>query len=304
MKTFLLPLLAATVTLSGCSTSAVLHPPSSSLRDNVGRVAVVALTNAPQIRYQVPDSRTDVAAERQSFELVTPRMVVNQTGPAYSRVDGIVIGSLAVATPLLVMTGAPVAQEVRRAYGLFVADSPASVASARTAMDAAVTGLRFDEQLRARLASALTHSAPSVGTATSRRNADTVLELMVYEPNLSGSEGINPGLRLSLGLRVRLLDACSGTELYYDYLDYRGPKHTLVTWAAHDAQLFRAEIDRCVSQLSQEIVAQLFTRPANEIGDRATLAAVGIERRPPSRADTSRDLLWSPTRNTSGYARR
>jgi|GEM_PF-5100982 len=300
MKTFLLPLLAATVTLSGCSTSAVLRPPSASLRDNVGRVAVVALTNAPQIRYQVPDSRADVAAERQSFELITPRMFV----PARGGVPDPVSAALVLTGPLLVMAGAPAAQEVRRAYGLLVADSAASVAAARTAMDATVTGLRFDEQLRDRLAATLTHSAPTVGAAASRRDANTVLELMVYEPNLSGSEGINPGLRLSLGLRVRLLDARSGTELYYDYLDYRGPKHTLVTWAAHDAQLFRAEIDRCLNQLSQEIIAQLFTRPANEIGDRATLAAVGIERRPPSRTDSSRDLLWSPTRNTSGYARR
>ncbi len=105
---------------------------------------------------------------------------------------------------------------------------------------------------------------------------------MVYEPNVSGREGINPGLRLSLGLRVRLIDARSDRELYYDYLDYRGSKHTLVIWAADDARLFRAEIEQCLAHLSTEIVAQILTRPSTEIADRDALAAVGIERRPPS----------------------
>ena len=101
--------------------------------------------------------------------------------------------------------------------------------TARTTMDAAVAPVRFEQQLRERLTSELKQKTPSATLAASPRAADTLLELMVYEPNVSGREGINPGLRLSLGLRVRLIDARSGRELYYDYLDYRGAKHTLVT---------------------------------------------------------------------------
>ena len=270
------------VSFSACTIAPVLRPPTAKLRDNLGQVAVVALTNSPRIRYQVPDSRADIAAERQSFELVTPRMVVNQTGPAYSQADALVIGSLAIATPLAVMGGAPLAQEIRRAYGLIVADSAAAVAAARATMDAAVAPVRFEQQLRERLTSELKQKTALTTLAASPRAADTLLELMVYEPNVSGREGINPGLRLCLGLRVRLVDARSGRELYYDYLDYRSAKHTLVTWAADDARLFREEVDRCLAHLSTEIVAQFLTRPSTEIAGHAELAAVGIERRPPS----------------------
>ncbi len=298
------PLLAAlavatALSFSGCTTTPVLRPPTDKLRDNLGRVAVVALTNSPRIRYQVPDSKADVAAESQSFELVTPRMVVAKTGPAYSQADALVIGSLAIATPLLVMGGAPLAQEIRRAYGLAAADSAAAVAAARVTMDAAVAPVRFEQELRERVSSELKQKTALTTLAPSPRTADTLLELMVYEPSVSGREGINPGLRLSLGLRVRLIDARSGRELYYDYLDYRGPKHTLVTWAAHDARLFREEIDRCLAHLSSEVVAQLFTRPNTDVAERHALAVAGIERRPPTRGTPG----WSLPHATAAIAR-
>lgn len=302
MKTTLLTTFAAATSLilCGCATTPVLRPPSAKLRDNLGRVAVVAQSNAARIRYQVPDSKADVAAERQRFELVTPRMVVAQTGPAHSQADALVIGSLAIATPMIVMAGAPLAQEMRRAYGLLVADSAPAVAAARTAMDAATAPLRFDEKLRARLVAELQRQSPQTTLAASPRHADTILELMVYEPNVSGREGINPGLQLSLGLRVRLVDARSGRELYYDYLDYRSPKRTLVTWAADDARLFHAEIERSLARLSGEIVAQLLTRPSTEIAQRGELAALGIERRPPAVASPT----WSAPRTTRALVRR
>lgn len=132
------------------------------------------------------------------------------------------------------------------------------------------------------------------------RIADTILELMVYEPNVSGREGINPGLQLSLGLRVRLVDARSGRELYYDYLDYRSDKHTLVTWTKDDARLFHAEIERSIARLSGEIVAQVLTRPSTEIAHRVELAAQGIERRPPAATSPT----WSVPRTTRALVRR
>ncbi|MEO6244594.1 MAG: LPS assembly lipoprotein LptE, partial [Opitutaceae bacterium] len=157
----------------------------------------------------------------------------------------------------------------------------------------------FDQQLRERLTSELKEKTALTTLAASPRAADTLLELMVYEPNISGREGINPGLRLSLGLRVRLLDARSGRELYSDYLDYRGAKHTLVTWAADDARLFRSELDRCLAHLSTEIVEQFLTRPSTEIADRDALAALGIERRPPSPGAPG----WSLPRTLRALAR-
>ncbi|MDP3071492.1 MAG: hypothetical protein Q8N18_14470 [Opitutaceae bacterium] len=297
----LLTTLAAvtTITLSACTTAPVLRPPPAKLRDSLGGIAVVALTNSSRIRYQVPDSKADIAAENQSFELVTPRMIVGNVRGLGGGPEAAIVGAVAFTTPLLVMGGAPLAQEIRRAYGLVVADSAAAVATARTMMDTAIAPVRFEQLLRERLISELKQKSPATTLAASPRDAETLLELMVYEPNVSGREGINPGLRLSLGLRVRLVDARKGQELYYDYLDYRGAKHTLVKWAADDAREFHDEIARCLARLTGEIVAQLFSRPSDEIVGRTTLAALGLERRPPAPGS----LGWSVALSTRTLAR-
>ncbi len=292
------------VFFTGCQSTTPLRPPSADLRANLGRVAVVTLTDSPQLRVQIPDSRSDVLAEKSTFEAITPAMVVRRTGPASSEVDALLIGSLSVTTPLVVMGGAPLWQEIRRGYGLLVTDSAHAVATARATMDRAVATLRFEQALGQRLRTDLARSPSAPPLVSTRPHADTVLELMAYEPNLSGDEGFNPGLQLSLGLRVRLLDARTGAQRYYDYLDYRGPRHTFVTWAADDARLFRAEIERCLATLSAEIVAQLFTRPAAETVATAQLAAVGLSRRATDSVAASSASPHPPIYSAPRYARR
>jgi hypothetical protein len=309
----MLTALVVAASFSGCATAPVLNPPGTEFRAGLGRVAVVSLTNAPRIRYQLPESRADVAAERASFEVVTPWMVARKEGEIFGPIVGgdprnpLAMASAAVAysSPAVIMVGAPLWQELRRAYGVIVADSAADVATARAELDAAVTQVRFIDELRDRLLAELTRKAPTVTTVPTRSSADTILELFVYEPNISSAtgEGINPGLGLSLGLRVRLLDARTGDELAYDYLDYRGPRHTLARWAADDALLFRAELERCLAHLSAEIAAQLFTREPGRPIDRSSLAAVGIERRPASPVTPAGGTLWSPPRSRGVYAR-
>ena len=316
MRTSRIPLhaaLAAAATFSGCATAPVLLPPESELRDHFGKIAVVALTDSHRIRYQVPDSKAEIAAERESFEVVTPCMVAQKEAEIFG--PAILVeprapwawaaGAVAYTSPAVIMGGAPLWQELRRAYGLTIADSAAEIAAARFTMDAAVAGVRFERLLRDRLVADLNQKAPAAAVVSSLRDTDTVLELMVYEPNISSSsgEGINPGLALHLGLRVRLLDARFGRELYYDYLDYRGPKHTFVNWAADDAHVFHAELERSLAHLSAEVVAQFFTRPTEQPASRTALAALGIERRPPSPVLPSGGSLWSPPYNTRGLAR-
>jgi hypothetical protein len=221
------------------------------------------------------------------------------SGPAAA-----VLGAIAVATPVLVLGGTPVWQEARRIVCRLAADSAERVATARTTMDTAVADVRFEEQLRNRLAAELTQKAPAVPQVPYRRDARTILEIMAYEPSITGREGTNPGLALHLGLRVRLLAARTQAELYYDYLDYRSATHTLVEWAADDARIFRAELERCLAQLSAEIVAQLFVRASAEIVDSDGLAALGISRRPPQLLASSGGTLWSPPFKPAVFARR
>lgn len=307
MKTpcLLLFLLLGAALFSGCQTPPpVLPPPSAHLRANLGQIQVVALTNAPRIRLQIPDSRADIMAETESFELVTPQMVGRQIGPVSGGPEALVAGSVALTAPALIMGGAPLWQELRRGYGLLIADSPTAVARASSALQRTVADFRFEQQLAERAQHTLAVQMPTRVHAAVVRGADTVFELMVYEPSLSGSEGINPGLQLCLGVRVRLLNARTRGQIYYDYLDYRGPRRSFVRWAEDDARLFREELDRCLSHLCAEIVAQLFTRSPAEIPNRTALASLGIERRPPSPGTSAGGNLWSPRSTRGLYARR
>ncbi len=302
----LLAVLATTLAFSGCTTPPVLRPPTANLRDGIGKVNVVALSNVRQIRFQVPDSKADVAAEKISFEVISPRDVGRTAAPllAFGAPGMALWSGITTGFPAFMIVASPVAQEIRRAVCLLAADSAANVATARTTMEAAVRSFRFEEQLRARLASRLSQAAPAVPQVPQPRDADTILELMAYEPSISGVEGTNPGLALQLGLRIRLLDAKTCQELYYDYLDYRGSKHPLVEWAADDARVFHAELERCLNRLSTEIAAQLFLRPNTEVIDRSALAATGISRRPAQPLTTSAGTPWSPTYSPARYARR
>ena len=303
-KSPLLLLSIAALVFAGCTSQPML-PPVSATRTDLGRVAVVAFANTRGLRLQVPDSKADVAAEVVSFEFVSPRMVaraeVAAIGPGLFAAGPNPIGmagaAVAVSAPLVIMGGAPLWQELRRGYGLAVADSEQDVTAARARLEHAAA-VQFDTQLRTRVLADLQQSYPVLSAAgvnlsprakyradgelfyaVSPRAADTILEIKILEPRLDGNEGINSALALALHVRVRLLDARDRHELYYDYLEYRGGSRTFVHWAADDARALRAEIARCVAHVSGEIVAQVFRRPADARADADQLAALGLHRR-------------------------
>lgn len=275
----LLGLLAVSAAGTGCATK-MLPPPDAGLRAKLGSVCIVADTNVSRIRFQVPDSKADIAAEQLPYEQVkedSQRVFLR----AFGSTDDPRPPYLGLAETIIIYGGAPVWQEMRRGVGLVIADSADRVSAARTTMDAAAAGVRFEQELRDRLAAELATSSPTTRQIAWPQRADTLLELNVYEPAITGREGINPGLSLQLGLRVRLLNVRTRAELYYDYLDYRSPSHTLVEWAADDAMIFRAELERCLAHLSSEVIAQLFIRPETDTASRSALAAHGLSRRPP-----------------------
>lgn len=273
-------LLALTSLATGaCSTAPVRHPVNSIMRKNLGALAVVVDTNVPRIAVQVPDSREEIAAEKNGEEIVMPWHVASLMGPAVDEASALILGACAVASPVLVTLGAPIAQPLRRACGQLITEPAAQVETGRATIDGAVAQLDYPQRLRREVLKALAVSAPRVPVAASREQADTVLELFVYEPNISGREGLNPRIGLNLGLRVRLLHASSGEELYYDYLDYHGARHKFANWVANDARVFHEEIDRSIANLTAEIVAQFFTRKYHAIPERADLRAHGIARR-------------------------
>jgi hypothetical protein len=89
------------------------------------------------------------------------------------------------------------------------------------------------------------------------QGADTALEIHVENAMLAGKEGINPKLALCVEARATLLRSRDGQQLYSCPVQYRSQGRHFTEWAAHDARLFREELQKCYRDLSASMVDQL-----------------------------------------------
>jgi len=89
------------------------------------------------------------------------------------------------------------------------------------------------------------------------QGADTALEIHVQDARLAGKEGINPKLALCVEARATLLRSRDGQQLYSCPVQYRSQGRHFTEWAAHDAKLFREELQKCYRDLSASMVDQL-----------------------------------------------
>jgi hypothetical protein len=86
---------------------------------------------------------------------------------------------------------------------------------------------------------------------------DTALEIQVVSATLAARDGVNTPMALCVEAEARLLRAQDGQEIYSCPIHYRSQERKYVQWAAHDAQLFRQELQTCYGELSTIIVNQL-----------------------------------------------
>ena len=89
------------------------------------------------------------------------------------------------------------------------------------------------------------------------QGATTAVEIHVEDARLAGKEGINPKLALCVEARATLLRSRDGQQLYSCPVQYRSKSRHFTTWAAHDAKLFREELQKCYRDLSAIMVNQL-----------------------------------------------
>ncbi len=92
------------------------------------------------------------------------------------------------------------------------------------------------------------------------QGAETALEIHVESARLTGKEGINPKLALCVEARATLLRSRDGQQLYSCPVEYRSKGRHFTEWAAHDAKLFREELQKCYQDLSAGMVNQLVNR--------------------------------------------
>ena len=88
----------------------------------------------------------------------------------------------------------------------------------------------------------------------------TALEIQVRSAALKGKGTVNASLALCVEAQATLFRAEDGAELYSCPVHYRSEERQFTQWAAHDAQLFRQELQRCYQDVGASIVDQLVAR--------------------------------------------
>jgi hypothetical protein len=92
------------------------------------------------------------------------------------------------------------------------------------------------------------------------QGADTALAIHVQNAMLVGNGGINPKMALCVEACATLVRSCDGQQLYSCPVQYRSQGRQFTEWAAHDAKLFREELQKCYRELSASLVNQLVAR--------------------------------------------
>lgn len=94
------------------------------------------------------------------------------------------------------------------------------------------------------------------------RRAESALEIQVQKAVLAGDGGLNSKLALCVEARAAVVRSRDGQQLYSCPVQYRGERRKFTEWAAQDAKLFRAELQKCYHDLGAAMVEQLVKRGA------------------------------------------
>jgi hypothetical protein len=94
------------------------------------------------------------------------------------------------------------------------------------------------------------------------QGADSALEIHVQDAMLAADSGINPKLALCVEARATLVRSRDSQPHYSCPVRYRSPGRKFTEWAAHDAKLFRAELQKCYRDLGAAMTEQLIARGA------------------------------------------
>jgi hypothetical protein len=85
----------------------------------------------------------------------------------------------------------------------------------------------------------------------------TALEIRVVGARLTGKGVVNPSLALSVEAEATLWRVSDGQPVCSFPVHYRSAERKFAKWAAHDARLFRAELDQSYRELGRSMVGQL-----------------------------------------------
>ena len=90
-----------------------------------------------------------------------------------------------------------------------------------------------------------------------REGIGTMMEIQIARALLNGGDQVNAAQCLEVEACVRVLRTGDRLEMHVFPVQYRSRRHSLSDWAAHDARLFRQELDQCSRDLGNAMVDNL-----------------------------------------------
>jgi len=247
---------------AGCATMAP-QVPSAPGPVSLGRVAVVAGTEAPEIRFEgfVRGKGEGAAAGAGGTFLACTATMGH----------GTCAGPFCGAVLALWLSVCGVASVVGGVAGAAAAPSGTAVSNAEKTLGASLDVTVIQESLRQGIEDAArARGVPPVG----RTDADTVLEATLTGVGTSGA-GINAPVEVRMAVRVRLLRAADGVELYRAHYVHLGERHKLSDWAASGGAPLARAMRTGYEALSAQIadgVFMLYPFPDQQAGWAGTLA--------------------------------
>lgn len=248
---------------AGCAT---LEPqlPRAPDRGSLGRIAVVAGGEAPEIKFKgFARGKGEGAAAGAGVTLATCVASMRPgacSGPFCGAVVVLWLGICGVASAVGGVAGAVAAPSAREARG------------AESAMRSALDAKTIQESLRQQIeGAALAQGAAPALPA----EADSLLEATLVHAGTAGA-GINAPIQLQMVVRVRILSAADRSERYVAQVRYLGERRKLEEWAANDAAHLLAGLHHGYAVLAAHIadgVFLLYPFPDQQAGTAGILAA-------------------------------
>ena len=238
-------------------------PPSEEIEKNLGTIGVASGSFPPELSLQ--ERTSELAAESAKGAGEASKIWLGgaaQSGEPFALVLAVL--TLPCAACVGCITGASRAEPAEELDE-----------ESEEALGNAFQQVRIQEEMRGRILSlasertnftlvSLGEQGPSDPdeefdySSVTNKDIETFLEVAVLDVGFVGSAEIHPLLQFFMTIRIRLIQAADGGELYSATVIYRGEKLGYARWTQDDVKYFREELRNGLDQLSERVVELLF----------------------------------------------
>lgn len=248
--------------LGGCTSLATL-PPDTNYQSRVGRVAVVAAEQTPELDFEGFAHGTTAAASAGGGTFVQCLSALGSGGCSGDYCGAALLFGVGVCGIFGLVSGVA---------GAVATPPAATLAATRATLARSVEARAVQESLRRAVeAVVVLKGAPMVAASASMRDTgggrdftalaghgiDTVLETALTAAGTEGGERGSPATAY-MQVRVRLVNTHDNAELHASDFRYEGRRLTLAAWSADGGRALQQELDQGFQVLGAHIYDYVF----------------------------------------------